>query len=150
MYIKSSFMTRAAGFCLRPSCTEYARCIFLVCQEKSFHCPECHQKGHIETERGFSTGNSPLLKEVRVEYGYDPVMGRYRNVAIVRDENLVGDHRVFTLFSPTVQSEKRALKVAEAALGNLSRCPEAVSDEGVPQSHEFLLSFGHSLARAVD
>jgi hypothetical protein len=65
----------------------------------------------------------------------------YRDVAIVRDVSLWERSNTYTLRSPLVRTEKRALKVAEALLANLNRCSTALDRDEIPNSGESVLSF---------
>jgi len=109
-------MKRGVGYCENTDCEDYAKGVFLLNHGDTFYCPRCRQLGKVEKERGFYTGNSDIFKEVRVEYNFDPINGVYREIAIVRDESLWGRNNVYTLQSPLIKTEKRALKVAEAIL----------------------------------
>ena len=95
----------------------------------------------MEKERGFYTGNSDIFKEVRVEYNFDPIHAIYREIAIVRDESLWGRNNVYTLQSPLIKTEKRALKVAEAILANLKRYRGLLAGDEIPRTTEIILSF---------
>ena len=86
-------------------------------------------------------GNSDIFKEVRVEYNFDPINGVYREIAIVRDESLWGRNNVYTLQSPLIKTEKRALKVAEAILANLNRYRGLLNGDDIPRTTEIILSF---------
>jgi len=124
-------MKRGVGYCENTDCEDYAKgvfdCedyakgVFLLNHGDTFYCPRCRQLGKVEKERGFYTGNTDIFKEVRVEYNFDPINSLYREIAIVRDESLWGRNNVYTLQSPLIKTEKRALKVAEAILANLNR-----------------------------
>jgi hypothetical protein len=85
-------MKRGVGYCENTDCEDYAKGVFLLNHGDTFYCPRCRQLGKVEKERGFYTGNSDIFKEVRVEYNFDPINGIYREIAIVRDESLWGDH----------------------------------------------------------
>jgi hypothetical protein len=133
-------MRRGVGFCGDAACEEHARGVFLLNHEGLFHCPSCRKRGHIEKERGSHLGAGKLFKEVRVEYNFDPVVGVYRDVGIVQDVSLWGRSNVYTLQSPLIRTEKRALKVAEAILANLNRCPEWAFKNEIPNTSEVVLS----------
>ncbi len=133
-------MRRAVGYCGEADCEEFARGVFLLNHEAMFHCPCCRKRGRLEAERGSASGSGKVFKEVRVEYNFDPVDGVYREVAIVQDVSLWGPNSVYTLQSPLIRTEKRALKVAEAILANLNRCPEAFRDNQIPNTSEVVLS----------
>ena len=134
-------MKRGVGYCENTDCEDYAKGVFLLNHGDTFYCPRCRQLGKVEKERGFYTGNSDIFKEVRVEYNFDPVHGIYREIAIVRDESLWGRNNVYTLQSPLIKTEKRALKVAEAILANLNRSRGLLSGDDIPRTTEIILSF---------
>jgi hypothetical protein len=141
-----SRVKRGVGYCLDADCEEYTKGVFLLNHEGPFFCPTCRQAGKIERERGFYTGTAEVFKEVRVEYNFDALSDTYREVAIVQDVSLWGRNNVYTLQSPLIRTEKRALKVAEAILANLNRCPEFATDEDLPNATEVVLSFDDDLA----
>jgi len=134
-------MKRGVGYCENTECEDYAKGVFLLNHGDTFYCPRCRQLGKVEKERGFYTGNSEIFKEVRVEYNFDPTHGIYREIAIVRDESLWGRNNVYTLQSPLIKTEKRALKVAEAILANLNRYRGMLSGDDIPRTTEIILSF---------
>jgi hypothetical protein len=98
----------------------------------------------VEKERGSYTGLSDVFKEVRVEYNFDPINGVYREIAIVRDESLWGQHNVYTLRSPLIKTEKRGLKVAEAVLANLNCYRGFLDGDDIPRTTEIILSLDDS------
>jgi ribosomal protein S27AE len=134
-------MKRAVGYCENTDCEDYAKGVFLLNHGENFHCPRCRQLGSVEAEQGFHTGDSDIFKEVRVEFNYDPINGVYREIGIVRDESLWGRCNVYTLQSPLIKTEKRALKVAEAILANLNRYRGLLGQGEIPRTNEILLSF---------
>ncbi len=137
-------MKRAIGYCTKTNCEDYAKGVFLLNHGDTFYCPRCRQLGKVEKERGFYTGNSDIFKEVRVEYNFDPINSVYREIAIVRDESLWGRNNVYTLQSPLIKTEKRALKVAEAILANLNRYRGLTGGDEIPSTREVLLSLDDS------
>jgi len=137
-------MKRGVGYCENTDCEDYAKGVFLLNHGDTFYCPRCRQLGKVEKERGFYTGNSDIFKEVRVEYNFDPINGVYREIAIVRDESLWGRNNVYTLQSPLIKTEKRALKVAEAILANLNRYRGLLNGDDIPRTTEIILSFDDS------
>jgi hypothetical protein len=140
-----SQMKRAVGYCENTDCEDYAKGVFLLNHGENFYCPRCRNRGTVEAERGFQVGTTDIFKEVRVEFNYDPINGKYREIGIVRDESLWGRCNVYTLQSPLIKTEKRALKVAEAILANLNRYRGMLKEGEVPKTHEVLLSFDDSL-----
>lgn len=138
-------MKRGVGYCEFSACEDYAKGVFLLNHGDTFSCPRCRQIGKIKTEHGFYTSDSGIFKEVRVEYGYDSVRDAYRETAIVRDESLPAHNNVYTLQSPLIKTEKRALKVAEAILANLNRYHGLAKNDEIPRTTEFVLSFDEPL-----
>ncbi len=136
-----SGMRRGVGYCENTDCEDYAKGVFLLNHGDTFYCPRCRQLGKVERERGFYAGNSGIFKEVRVEYNFDPTSNVYREIAIVRDESLWGRNNVYTMQSPLIKTEKRALKIAEAILSNLNRHPRPPSENEIPRTTEIVLSF---------
>lgn len=134
-------MKRAVGYCKNTGCEDYAKGVFLLNHGDTFYCPRCRQQGEVESERGHYVGTSDIFKEVRVEYNYDPIEKRYREIAIVRDESLWGRCNVYTLQSPLIKTEKRGLKVAESILANLNRYRGLLDGDGIPRTTEVILSF---------
>jgi ribosomal protein S27AE len=137
-------MKRGVGYCENTDCEDYAKGVFLLNHGDTFYCPRCRQLGKVEKERGFYTGNTDIFKEVRVEYNFDPINSVYREIAIVRDESLWGRNNVYTLQSPLIKTEKRALKVAEAILANLNRYRGLLNGDDIPRTTEIILSFDDS------
>jgi hypothetical protein len=128
------------GYCGNAGCENSDR-IILPIEAEVFLCESCGQSGKVEMERGFLTGETGVIGEVRVEYDFDPRKGRYRGMAIVRDESLPGGLDVYTRRSPLTRSEEDALSLAEALLLQLNRCRDP-SDEGeIPRVASFVLSF---------
>lgn len=134
-------MDRAVGYCEQTECEDFAKGVFLLNHGKTFYCPRCRALGNVQAERGFFTGASDVFKEVRVEFNYDPITSIYRETGIVRDESLWGRCNTYTLQSPLIKTEKRALKVAEAILSNLNRYQGLLKQGEVPRTSEILLSF---------
>jgi len=118
-------MKRGVGYCENTDCEDYAKGVFLLNHGDTFYCPRCRQLGKVEKERGFYTGNTDIFKEVRVE-------------------SLWGRNNVYTLQSPLIKTEKRALKVAEAILANLNRYRGLLNGDDIPRTTEIILSFDES------
>ena len=134
-------MKRGVGYCQQTRCEDFSKGVFLLNHGDTFYCPRCRVRGHVEQERGFHVGEGEVFKETRVEYNYDPIHNVYREIAIVRDDSLWGQCNVYTLQSPLIRTEKRALKVAEAILANLNRERNLLGQGEIPVTHEFLLTF---------
>ena len=139
-----SKMKRAVGYCEKTECEDYAKGVFLLNHGDTFYCPRCRDLGTAVAEHGFYTGDTDIFKEVRVEFNYDPINGVFREIGIVRDESLWGRCNVYTLQSPLIKTEKRALKVAESILANLNRYRGILKQDEIPRTQEMLLSFDDS------
>jgi hypothetical protein len=135
-------MKRAVGYCTKTECEDFSKGVFLLNHGKTFYCPRCREQGYVMAEEGFASGTSEIFKEVRVEFNFDPLNDKFRETAIVRDESLWGRNNTYTLRSPLIKTEKRALKVAEAILANLNRF--GIGAGGVPKTSETLISFDDS------
>jgi hypothetical protein len=140
-------MKRAVGYCSNvgnltlPGCEDYSKGVFLLNHGKTFYCPRCRHLGKVVKEAGFADHvEDQPFKEVRVEFNYDPVEDRFREIAIVRDEAIFGSGSKYTLMSPLIKTEKRALKVSEAILANLQRYSNILED-GIPKTTEIIISF---------
>lgn len=134
-------MKRAVGYCENTDCEDYAKGVFLLNHGNTFYCPRCRVEGRSKAEVGSYIGDTGVFKEVRVEFNYDPLQDRFREIAIVRDESLWGSCNTYTLQSPLIKTEKRGLKVAEAILANLNRYRGLLDGDGIPRTTEWLLSF---------
>lgn len=134
-------LKRGVGYCNNTDCEDFSKGVFLLNHSDTFYCPRCRIQGAVEQERGHYVGTGEIFKEVRVEYNYDPITKAYREIAIVRDEALWGRCNVYTLHSPLIKTENRALKVAEALLANLNRYSGRLGEDGVPRTTEIILSF---------
>lgn len=148
-----SMMKRGVGYCMNTGslenegCEDYAKGVFLLNHGNTFYCPRCRFIGLMVKETGkaeFGNGNAPF-KEVRCEFNYDPCTAKFREIAIVRDEAIWGTGSKYTLLSPLIKTEKRALKVAEAILANLQRFADLVLVDEIPRSTEVVLSFDEDL-----
>jgi hypothetical protein len=132
--------SRGVGYCHNPRCEDYGKGVFLLNHGDAFSCPDCRHPGRIERESGRALGTGKVFREVRVEYNYDPELDLYRDVAIVQDVSLWGPTNSYTLRSPLVRTEKRALKVAEAILANLNRSPQGLETDEIPTAAETVLN----------
>lgn len=134
-------MRRAVGYCEVTDCEDYAKGVFLLNHGDTFYCPRCRELGTVVPERGHFVGNSNVFKEVRVEFDYCAVNRKFKSIAVIRDESLWGTRNVYTLNSPLIRTEKRALKVAEAILSNLNKYGMlAFGDGGIPSTMETIIS----------
>jgi hypothetical protein len=126
-----------------PGCEDYAKGVFLLNHGDKFYCPRCRHLGTVVKETGHvdrGDRDDAPFKEVRVEFNYDPTTKRFLEIAIVRDEAIWGTGSKYTLLSPLIKTEKRALKVAESVLANLQRYAELSSEDEIPRSTEVIIS----------
>ena len=146
-------MKRGVGYCMNTGslgtegCEEYAKGVFLLNHGDTFFCPRCRKQGSVVIETGQvcrENGNAPF-KEVRCEFNYDPLTAKFREIAIVRDEAIWGTGSKYTLMSPLIKTEKRALKVAEAILANLQRYAELCGGDDIPRCTEVIISLDDDL-----
>jgi ribosomal protein S27AE len=151
-------MRRGVGYCMNTGslenegCDEYAKGVFLLNHGDSFYCPRCRVLGLVVKETGHADFNENVhlhcgapFKEVRCEFNYDPCTRKFREIAIVRDEAIWGSGSKYTLLSPLIKTEKRALKVAEAILANLQRYSGLATGDDIPRSTEVIVSLDDDL-----
>jgi ribosomal protein S27AE len=131
---------RAVGYCEQTECDEYTKGVFLLNHGDTFYCSRCQKVGFIEPETGKIEGDCGVYKEVRVEYNYDPIQKRYREIAIVRDESLLGPHDVYHIQSPLIKTEKRGMRVAESTLANLNTQADTLIPGEIPRTVELIVS----------
>jgi hypothetical protein len=149
-------MKRAVGFCLNDKCEDYTRGCFILGDDLSnkYYCTSCRVSGRIVYEAGTFTTNHEYFREVRIEHSYDPITDTYKGLVIVTDMEL-DEGNVFTLYSPLIRTDKRALRVAEGILSTLVHT--APKEGEVPASNETVLSmsmpineFRQQLDRLID
>jgi hypothetical protein len=136
---------RGIGYCENAGCENSDR-IILPEGIEAFACESCGQPGKIEMEGGFLTGDTGIIREVRVDYHFDPKKRCYRATAIVRDETLPAGLDVYTRRSPFTKSEVSALSLAEALFIQLNRCRGPTDEGEIPRSSEFILFFDDDIA----
>ena len=138
-------LKRSVGYCENTDCEDYAKGVFLLNHGDTFYCPRCRQLGKVEKERGFFNGVVDIFKEVRVEFDFHSITNTYRGIAVVRDESLWGRKNIYTLKSPLIKTPKRAIKVAEGILSNLTSYIGCIKPGDIPRTKEHVLSFDDSL-----
>ena len=92
-------------------------------------------------EQGELRNDDQVFKEVRIEYNYDARVEKFRDIAIVRDESLWGEYNCYTLRTPLIKTERRAIKVAEGFLANLNRSASIPETDVVPSEREVIISW---------
>ncbi len=135
-----SRMKRAVGYCIVNGCDDKSKGVFLLNHGDSFVCPRCRKSGIVVPESGHVIDRGPVFKEVRVEFDYNADDRKYHGLAIVKDNAVEPPASIYTLRSPLIRTEKRALKVAEGTLATLMR-PTPVRDGEIPRATEYVLSF---------
>ena len=138
---------KAVGFCYNEFCDAKLKGTFLLNHGPRFYCPSCRAEGETvsETTEVIAGANSKW-KEVRVEFDYDPVDRRFRAVAIVKDNSILGQGNKFLFKSPLVKTEKRALVMAESFLANLQNVNFLNSGESV-RANEKVIYFDSDKSR---
>jgi ribosomal protein S27AE len=140
-------MRRGVGYCENNDCEDFSKGVFLLNHGNTFYCPHCRQLGYVEPERGSTENEQQIFREVHVHYNFEPLEKAYREIGIVRDDGLdVNRTNVYHLYSPLIKTENRALKVAEAVLGNLNRYRGLLDGDEVPKTTEIILSFDDELS----
>ena len=142
--VQMSKLVRAIGICRNRECDEYNKDVFLINHGDFYDCPRCKVAGIYQKEQGLTLNTTSLdFYQVRVEFNYDPNENRFRGVAVVTDESMPKDGgNVYTLKSALIRTEKRALEVATALLGNLMHADSRVFDgSGIGRPKEHVLYF---------
>ena len=142
--MQMSKLVRAVGICRNKECAEYNKDIFLINHDDLFNCPRCRKSGLYRPEQGTTLNTTSLdFYQVRIEFNYDPNLDKFRSIAIVTDESMSKEGgNVYTLKSALIRTEKRALEVATALLGNLMHADERVFDgSGIGRPKEHVLYF---------
>ena len=132
---------RGVGYCQNADCPDHLKGVFLINHGDTFYCPTCRRYGMVVQEVGSAENQKEIFKEARIEYNYDPSRQVYQEIAIVRDNSILGPANIYVLRSPLIKTEKRALKVAEAILSNLQRFG---LQNGAPRETETVLSLDDS------
>lgn len=142
--MQMSKLKRAVGICRTRDCQEFNKDVFLVNHGEFFVCPKCRRGGLYKQEYGETLNTTSLdFYQVRVEFNYDPDQDRFRSVAIVTDESMPKEGgNVYTLKSALIRTDKRALELATALLGNLMHADTTVFDgSGIGRAKEHVLYF---------
>lgn len=146
--MQMSKLTRAVGICRTRDCEEFHKDVFLVNHGEFFVCPKCRKAGMYLPEKGETLNTTSLdFYQVRVEFNYDPDRNTFRSIAIVTDESMPKDGgNVYTLKTALIRTDKRALEVATALLGNLMLADERIFDgSGIGRAKEHVLYFDNPL-----
>jgi len=147
MGLETIFKKRAVGYCTNLNCLSRHRGTFLLGDVDRFNCASCRQWGKAVAEHGEITdGKGDTFKSVKVRFNYDSLNDLYREIAIVRDESLYGSHSTYTFSSPLVKTERRALKIAESILANLTLHPGVAAEGEIPRTIETIIEFDRPLA----
>lgn len=129
---------------MHDDCEDLGKGVFVMGGDAKPLCRACHRPMEYIRESCTTSGDSPIFREVRVEFQYDPLQRRYRGVAIVRAES-IWKGSVYTLYSPLVKTDKRALALAESLLGALVTSGTLSND-----ARQTVLDFGASRSEWVE
>ena len=148
MILQNGQISRGAGFCVNPECCDFHKDVFLMNHNGGFKCPRCHRPGRKVLEYGETDNDFSMdFWQVRLEFCYDVTFNTYRSVAIVSDEGMSKEGNIYTLYTPLVKTEKRALQMAEQILGTLMRADDSIFAKGyVPRDQVYMLDFDKPLA----
>jgi len=127
---------RGAAHCRTTDCWERDRLVLLVPFALEYTCPRCGRKASVEAEFGTGLGGSRHYNEVRVYFGFDAVSGTYTELALAKDESLVGQHSSYAFFSPLVRERDEAERVAGLLLSKLNGEPEVRGRRGHATSEQ--------------
>lgn len=125
-------MTRGVGFCKTEGCEKFNQGVFIYSHDlKPGHfCNTCKCSGYVvKEEYSVKMTGDMTFWQVRVEFEYRPSLvanttaGKYHGLAVVSDTSMSQDHNIYTLKSPLIATEKRALTVATTTLGGLLQNP---------------------------
>lgn len=113
-------MKRAVGYCENIDCEDFGKGVFLLNHGNTFYCPRCRDLGFVETEVSVDNDtHDGLYKTVRVEFNFNVCNKTYPEVAIVDIPELT-EGGTYTIKSPLIRTEQRALKVAESVIGHVN------------------------------
>lgn len=147
MGLETICRNRAVGYCTNLNCRSNHLGTFLLGDVERFNCASCRQWGKAVAEHGEITdGKGDTFKSVKVRFNYDSLNDHYREIAIVRNESLYGSHSTYTFSSPLVKTERRALKIAESILGNLTLNPAAAAEGQILRTVETIITFDRPIA----
>jgi hypothetical protein len=104
-------MSRGVGYCENVSCERYLKTTFVMNQER-YWCALCRGEGFVEKETFTYSNRYPVLREVRMEFDFDPLVRKYTQIAIVSDGELHSKCSTLTIKSPLCRTEKRGLTLA--------------------------------------
>ena len=148
MILYHGSISKGVGFCTSPECVDFHKGVFLMAHSSDFKCPRCHKFGRKVMEYG-ETDNDYTLDfwQVRIEFNYDVVLDKYQGLAILSDEAMPKDGNIYTLYTPLVKTEKRAIALAEQLLGTLMRTDDSIFAKGfIPKDTTYNLDFDKPLA----
>jgi hypothetical protein len=133
-------LRKAVGYCTDTDCEDVFKGIFLLNHGDYYYCARCRKLGMMEEENSKVSGFGYKFTECRVEFSFDPLERCYRSVAIVKEEGKEAiQGRTYTLYSPLIKTEKRALKIAEGLLGRLQERREVKDGDIITTTERILL-----------
>ena len=111
---------RGAAHCRTSDCSELEKLVPLLPFALEFTCPLCGRAAAIEAEFGTGLGSSKNYNEVRVYFGFEAATRTYTELALAKDESLVGQHSAYAFFTPLVRERAEAERVAGMLLAKLN------------------------------
>lgn len=148
MLLNFGAVKRGVGFCINPECDQVYKDVFLFEAPGPFRCSRCFRGGRKVMEYGETDNDFSIdFWQVRLEFNYDPILNKYRSLVIISDETMSKEGNIYTLYSPVIKTDKRALLIAESVLGNLMRCDDSIFSKGyIPKDNPIILDFDKPLA----
>ncbi len=131
-------LLRGVSFCSTESCDQWKNPRFHLAPDftRDYRCHKCGAPCEMVCDTFDYKGGQPF-KQVRVEFDWDSVEHRYRQIAIVTNEASEGVG-VHTFRTAMIKTQQRALEIATARLSNLA-CGDDV------ERHFVLVNLDHSL-----
>lgn len=131
-------LLRGVSFCPSEWCDQWKNPRFHLVPDftRTYHCHKCAAPCEMVSDTFDYKGGQPF-RQVRVEFDWDSVEHRYKQIAIVTNEDSEGIG-VHTFRTAMIKTQQRALEVATARLSNLTYGDDA-------EQHFVLVNLDHSL-----
>jgi hypothetical protein len=112
-------MIRDIAWCINTGCKEFSK-KKLSSSEANWICSKCKLPGGYVKERAIDEDtHNGVYKTVRVEFNYDVLERRYREIAIV-DIPSLRSGGIYTQCNPFCSTEKRALDIGTTLICSLN------------------------------
>jgi hypothetical protein len=133
-------LRKAVGYCTDTDCEDAFKGIFLLNHGNCYYCARCRKLGMLQEETSKVLGFGERFTECRVEFLFDPLEKKYRSIAIVKEEGKKAiQGKIYTIYSPLIKTEKRALKIAEGLLARLQERREVKDGDIITTTENILL-----------